>query len=330
MKVKFKQDWQQKVLSDPFVSEAAWLPACQGTNTELSARQQNPLAKIAAALVPSALIVLCCAFISVAGFLSVHLGFDWGYYLVERCFGQTHGSSQGIMANIILFDIIAPLFFGLTFASFEAVRKKSWLVSIPVLVGLLFAENLIVNGTFHLLELMIYVGTASAFYFGGFFFSSTVLKCLKKRMRTAPILLTCASCLSIMGIISHFTAGSIGWFREMLLYSAVLFATGIFSVSIAKVKNKTAALLIPSITIAPLALANIINVIGTATSLFLDQFKMGFTLGWESLLSACIISTVTFASTSAGGLIALNMREKLALRSATTKELCTVKCTRRV
>lgn len=247
---------------------------------------------------------LCSIYLAAAGFFVAHLGFDWGYYFVKHFFGQQHGVNQGVMAIVILYFLIVPMCMGMGLACFDRVRKHPFAHSLPLLALLMISQTFILGtSSSHGWELPAYLLSTLVSFALSFKTSAFFVEQLKSRILLKPLYKSCLVSFSAIGIASMLFTGSVGTLRELLIFGFGLICASFMASSLAKVKNKTAAVAIPIFALAPLVMANVINVIITSFSLVLDQFKLGFELGWEALLSACIISLATVAATSIGGLL---------------------------
>src|ERR1700733_16002902 len=99
-----------RLIGDPYAPESVWLPACaadlglpvgstSAAHLTRSMSDPSPVATaVASALRLSAALFLSGAFAYVT-YMSVHLGFDWGYKLVERLFGHTAEADQAMSAS---------------------------------------------------------------------------------------------------------------------------------------------------------------------------------------------------------------------------------------
>ncbi len=253
---------------------------------------------------------LCSIYLGFTGYFVAHLGFDWGYYFVKHFFGQQHGVNQGVMAIVILYFLIVPMCMAMGLACFDRVRKHPFAHSLPLL-GLLMISQLVVLGTSSSgWDLPSYLVSTLVSFAMSFKVSSFFIEQLKGRILLKPLYKSCLLSFSAIGVASMMFTGSVGTLRELMLFGFGLFCASFMASSLAKVKNKTAAVATPVFALAPLVMANVINVLVTSVSLILDQFKIGFELGWEALASACIISLATFAAAAAGGMLGFEWNKR--------------------
>ena len=252
----------------------------------------------------------CSIYLGFTGQFVAHLGFDWGYYFIKHFFGQQHGVNQGVMAIVILYFLVVPQCMAMGLACFDRVRKHPIAHSVPILALLMISQLVLLGPSCNGWDLPIYLSSTLVSFAMSFKVSSFFVEQLKSRILLKPLYKSCLLSFSAIGVASMMFTGSVGTLRELMLFGFGLFCASFMASSLARVKNKTAAVAIPVFALAPLVMANVINLLVTSVSLVLDQFKLGFALGWEALASACIISLATFVAAAAGGLLGFEWNKR--------------------
>ena len=322
MKKQLKTEIEERIIGDPYITEATWLPACAATGSTLSCTQKTDHSALKSIAIASVL----STFVSMTGVFATHLGYDWGFKFIDAFFGQGNASNQGVMANVLLSTMIAPLFLGLSFASFHPIQKtgrnllcSTILLSVVLLLGNLTLK-LGLDWSIFSLDALPYWLTSIAFCTFGISVASVSTNNLRKRIRLKPVYISAIACIGTMGIATYMLPDKTSWYVEMAIYSILLFGTGVISSRLAKAHTRVAAMLIAMVATAPFLLSNLANVLLTSSSLILDSFNHGFSLGWQALASALSISLVALSSTLAGGLLGQPRNDDMKVQLAKDPE----------
>src|SRR5271165_3654409 len=135
-----KDNRENNLVGDPFAPESEWLAEFsltpEGDSPDALYSQHASSKNVGsgnAVATPSSFWRLPAAVIMSGGgayfiLLAAHLGFDWGYKLVDSLFGQTAKADQAITASLALAFIVMPIGFGLLLGFFKSAwsGKRLW------------------------------------------------------------------------------------------------------------------------------------------------------------------------------------------------------------
>lgn len=307
-KEQIKNKQSQELIGDPFATERQWLSACLATRERLPISQTNNSRQH----LRLPLSVFASAAISYLFMVFVDLGYDLGYRLLERFYGQLSGFDQGIMALNSLAFIVLPLTFGLSFGAFKHVFRSSSKVwgSFNLLLIAIFSAVVMVGNKFTWLDLLYttpWTFTSVSAGWLGMLFGEKLYRELRRRINVGKVLLSAIFTLLPFAVFSHFLPDLIGQTAvllplEILLYFTGLSLTAFVAVSQSKLNEKTGAILIGCLAAFPLILCNALNIAANLFSLFLDNFGVGASLGWRALASALFLNCLAFMALAVGGL----------------------------
>jgi len=312
-RTEYKQAATTRIVGDPHAPESVWLPACDAfRTTSIAASQNQPNAQLNAQLktLPSMGLVAAisvAAVLAFTGTMAVHLGYDWGYKLVDSLFGQPDGANQGICADFSLMFLIMPLFFGLAFGW----TKKAWggtqrwlsvgsFVMLGTLIGLDIWGNMFEDSLF---AATLWIGAGLLFNAFGIWFGERTYSALRLRIRILP-LVACAVFASVSMAAAVFVlADSANFLLELALYAGLIALAGGWAARFGKAHTRSAAVLIAATATLPIAIANLLNISANIICLILDSLGIGPSLGWHALLSAAFITLAAVGASTIGGLI---------------------------
>ncbi len=251
---------------------------------------------------------LVCGLLAYGGCAFVHMGYDWGYYLVEKWLGQPSPGAvnQGVMALHSLTHIIFPMFAGMYCGIATAISRRQRLGEVGALaLGCvpLFVDSLGGGSRdpLAMLSALIPIGTAYLFFRFGFSTFRFLQQRLKPLQLYIPGLLVVVPS-AVYGLIASNGMGSgLAYWQEALLYSTAIAASSAIAARLTRAADAEVGVLAGAIANSPILLANLINLVGNLGSLLLDRFHVGADLGWSALASAIAISTLCLASLLVGG-----------------------------
>jgi hypothetical protein len=267
-----------------------------------------PSVRLVAALVAAGAV-------AVAGHQAVSLGYDWGYYLVEKLFGKSQDAVQGLEAIYSLAFCIAPLFFGCAFGCLREAWSGSVRWNIAAVVSNIVCLFLMLGPPQALdesnLEEFVWLAFAVPSVLGGLWIGRRIYSTLRTRVKIHPVLAGTSVGLMILAIAGGWsTEAGHPWDLEMLIYGGIVTLVGASAAVCARARDKTAGVILAMIAVLPILLANLLNVSANIICLGLNAFGWGPDLGWRALLSATLISTVALASCVLGGSLGFWFRKR--------------------
>lgn len=299
-KIRLKETTDQScfAISDPFAAETAWLAECSPHQPE-----QDVMGKIAT----TSGIIAMSGIIALCGSFAVHMGYDWGYRLVEQFFGQPTGANQGIWASQSLTFFIMPLFFGIAFScqyAWSGARKWTRTSLICAFGGVLGLAYLAGSLNFDIgpVEAIVWSLAAVLFGFAGLITGYKTCVALRTRVRMRALLSCGTAAITLLALGHLLGSTEIPFGIEMLLYALIIGASGAWSARFAHARTREAAVLLALVGTMPIMLANLLNLCGNLLCLTLDAVHMGPHLGWQALLSAVAINVLAVSAAAFGGL----------------------------
>lgn len=242
-----------------------------------------------------------------------HIGYDWGYRLIEQVIGQTSGVSQGVTAAYSLVYMIMPASFALYFGYLKAYCAGGRLWNFT-LHGLLisFAVFVLCSGDIRGLALHPTEGiwalsgilvSSLLFHFGQKVFHTLENRLLKPAVALfAPVFAFLPTALAATAGLDY---------RIELVFFVCSLATGAFaSAYLARARRLSSALSMGLVATLPVTLSNFFNVGGNLLSIVLDGLSAGAGLGFRAFLSASLIITAAFAAIISGASLACYLRQK--------------------
>jgi hypothetical protein len=320
MTEKLAAKW--RLVSDPFAPESVWLPACAADSSGgLSANDHKfkksttdymgmptrstalLMASLVATLRLSAALLLSAAFAYVA-YMAVQLGFDWGYKLVERMFGQTAQADQAVTASYALVIAVIPCVFGLVFSFFKSALSGTRRWHAAYIIATLSYSTVVClpNNVHHLFSSLEELLPVIFGLMAGLIGSSTgawIYGALRKRMRLVPVVLS--GLAALLPMVLYVLLSPMTLVVGLAIYSISIIMGSACAAYFASPRDRVGAILMAMVALLPIILVNFGNVTCNLISLGLDNLHVGFELGWRALLSACLISLWTFVCAGIGG-----------------------------
>jgi hypothetical protein len=345
MTEKLARKW--RLIGDPFAPESVWLPACAASSvndladfdhqientlsgaTTVASRStsicdgftalpwgsgsvSNAVAASLASIFRLTSALLLSGAFAYFACASAQLGFDWGYKLVERIFGQAAEENQSVTSFYALVFAVMPLVFGLVFGFFKSTWSgtRRWYAAY-IIVALCYCINVCLPDNLeHLFsssrELLPAI---PSFVFGliGLSTGVCIYSALRRRMRLLPIVLSGFAALVPAFYVLQSPITLVG---EIAVYSLPLIIGSACAAYFARARDRVGAMLMAMVALLPIILVNFGNVACNLISLCLDNFQLGADLSWRALMSACLISMLTFVCAGIGGLIGFRLRER--------------------
>jgi hypothetical protein len=326
-KLRLKETESQPMhpVANPFAAESEWMPILHAETD--AAQSTRALKLIGFRLFQLVCSLLISGLVAIAGGFSVQIGFDWGYKLVEKFFGQPTGSAQGVVSSESLMFIVMPLFFGFAFGccnrAWLSVRR--WSIS-SVVMALTAVGLLSCLGATSLLAIeasAVLPFTALALVFGivGLGCGYQYLEILRRRIRLRAVLACGAASVGLLALVWSLCASDPNLIVEMTLYALILAAAGAWTATFTRARSQSGAILLAAVATFPILLANLLNILLNVVCLVLDSFCIGPNIGWQALLSAVFINVLALAAVYAGASIGFGMRQKALAQALETSKL---------
>jgi hypothetical protein len=259
------------------------------------------------------LAIVMSAFLALIHMAIVQSGYDCGYALVEKIWGQAEEIEQGLWAFMSLGVVVLPGAFGLAYGACCAHvggTSKAWTRTPYILVTTIFAG----------LTMLICSGSqpdGSGCLWGILFESALSVICismgvrlgrwaysnLKTRVQAAKMFLWSLAGLLPFAIM-NLVHGYMPLPGEIAGYFLSISAGSCIAAYLAKSKDRTAGIIAAIFAMLPIILANFLNLSSNILSCTLDSLE------WRALASAVILNIVSLSAIGAGGAIAVVIRKK--------------------